>query len=102
MLISDLDYLNEVSSQSGDLSGGFGFNEYGSVRFNEYFDVNKYVNARINIYGNIGTAEADAKAYGYNTVAQTFTDSNSYQGYGSDARSASIAASSPGAYYYWY
>jgi hypothetical protein len=102
MLISDLDYLNEVSPQADDLSGGFGFNEYGSVYFNEYFNVDKYIKARVNIYGNIGTAEADAKAYGYNSVAQTFTDANSYQGYGSDARSASIAASSPGAYYYWY
>jgi hypothetical protein len=102
MLISDLGYLNEVSPQSNDLSGGFGFNEYGSVYFNEYFNVDKYIKARVNVYGNIGTAEADAEAYGKNTVAQTFTDANSYQGYGSDARSASIAASSPGAYYYWY
>jgi hypothetical protein len=102
MLISDLDYLSEVSGQSSQVAGGFGFSEYGNVYFNEYFNVDKYVRAKVDIYGNIGTAEADAKAYGYNTVAQTFTDANSYQGWGSDARSASIAASSPYAYYRWY
>jgi hypothetical protein len=101
MLISDLDYMKDVSSPSTNLSGGFGFSEYGDVYFNEYFNVNKYVRAKVDIYGNIGTAEADAEAYGYNTIAQTFTDSNAYQGYGSDARSASIAATN-GAYYRWY
>jgi hypothetical protein len=99
MLISDLNYLNEVSSHSTDVSGGFGFSEYGNVYFNEYFNVDKYIKAKVNIHGNVGTAEADAQAYGYDTIAQTFTDSNVYQGYGSNARSASIAATN-GAYYY--
>lgn len=94
MLISDLNYLNEVSSESTDLVGG-------SYYYNEVFKVYKRIDAKSRVYGNIATANSDADAYGKNTLTQTFTSSYVAQGFGSSSSSAAISATN-GSYYHHY
>ncbi|MBW4517663.1 MAG: hypothetical protein KME11_20860 [Timaviella obliquedivisa GSE-PSE-MK23-08B] len=77
MLISDLNYLNEVSSESTDLSGGFNLGyDFSHIYFNEYLNI--YKNAYVNTYakGHLATSESDANAYGYGTFTQTFNNAN--------------------------
>ncbi len=88
MLISDLNYLNEVSSESTDLMGGSGYHRKSSIVFKDYKDIDVYVD----IYGNAATADAVANAYGRNTDAQTYTNAYVKQGYQSSAVSSSVAA----------
>lgn len=92
MLISDLNYLNEVSSESTDLMGG-------NYSYHEVFKVYKRIDAKSKVRGNIATANADADAYGKNTLTQTFTSSFVDQGYQSNSSSASISATN-GSYYH--
>lgn len=72
MLIQDLAYL-EVASQ--DVEGGFNLGkDYSSVYFNEYFNIYKDVDSKVSVKGNLATAQATA--YGYDTLTQTFTEVN--------------------------
>lgn len=95
MLISDLNYLNEVSSASTDLVGGSSSSYY----YNEVFKVYKKIRASSNVRGNIATANADADAYGKNTLTQTFTSAYVDQGYQSNSSSSSIASTNGSRYH---
>jgi len=76
MLISDLNYLNEVSSESTDLSGGFNLGyDYSNIYFKERFDVKKYFNQRVYVKGHLATVQSTADAVGYGTSTQVFTSS---------------------------
>jgi hypothetical protein len=93
MLISDLNYLNEVSSESTDLSGGFNQgNDYSNIYFKEYFDVRKYVNSKVYVKGNLATSESDAQAYGKDTLTQTFNNTVTTP-YSSHSNGVAISAS---------
>lgn len=79
MLISDLNYL-EVVNQETEVVGGrtFGFNKNTNINVNESINLRKNIYARVDVQGNTAFAEADAQAYGNNSVAQgitvTYTD----------------------------
>ena len=100
MIISDLNHVESVSETTSVL-GGFDLgNDYSNVVFKEYFNLNKYINTYVNVYGHAATAESNASAYGYGSVTQTFN--NAVTGYNSSFSSGtSIAASSGSYYYYW-
>ena len=69
MIISDLSYLEPVESA---LVGGFNLGyDYSEVYFNEYFEIDKYIDSKVKVKGNAATAEADA--FGKDTLSQTFT-----------------------------
>lgn len=74
MIISDLSYLESVES---DVVGGFNLgHDYSNIYFNEKFDLNKYIESKVDVKGNTATAEADA--YGYDTLTQTFSVTDPY------------------------
>ena len=78
-----------------------------SVNFDKYVNenvnvhINKNVNSQTMVIGNLGQANADAKAFGYDTLAETLTLSYAEQGYGSSAFSESTSATN-GYYGFWY
>jgi hypothetical protein len=90
MLISDLNYLNEVSSASTDLVGGSRNSNYRNTSLYLYDYKDIYVTS--DVYGNVAVADAHANAYGRNTDAQTYTNAFVIQGFQSSATSSSIAA----------
>ena len=77
-----------------------------AVDFQKYVNVvenvhiTKTVDAAAWVAGNIGIANADAKAFGYDSLAETLTLTYSTQGQGSGAFSESVSATN-GAYA-WY
>ncbi|NES80953.1 MAG: hypothetical protein F6K10_05860 [Moorea sp. SIO2B7] len=74
MIISDLDYLATAES---DVVGGFNLGyDFSKIYFNEYFNIYKDVDSKVNLKGNLATAEADA--YGKNSLTQTFTIATDY------------------------
>jgi hypothetical protein len=83
MIISDLNYLEatEGSAVVGGIYLGSGkYNKSTTLYVKEYVDIKKDVDVKVDIKGNLATAEAEA--YGYDTVTQTFafttpTSSNS-------------------------
>lgn len=70
-----------------------------NVNVVERVDINKQFKSLAIIKGNVGDASADAKAFGYDTLAQTLTLTYAEQGYGSAAFSESLSATN-GAYHY--
>jgi hypothetical protein len=84
MIISDLSYLEIVCEEQ--VEGGFdqGY-DYSNIYFNEYFNINKYVNSNTYVKGHLATAESNA--YGYGTLTQTFSNTTPYS-----SNSVSIAA----------
>ena len=95
MIISDLNYLEVVSSET-TVVGGF---TYPSVKFNEKVDIYKDVYSKVDVYGHIATSESDATASGKGTLAETFTNTDTTS-YGSSSSGTSISATS-GSYYKW-
>jgi len=71
-----------------------------AVRFNKAVDETVKVNVTKDfkstaiIFGNVGAANADAKAFGYDTLAQTLTLTYADQGWSSGAFSESTSATS--------
>jgi hypothetical protein len=97
MIISDLNHL-EVAEAS--VVGGFNLgNDYSNISFNEYLNINKNVNSRVNVYGHLATSESDAKAYGPGTVTQTF-NSTVTTPYSSESHGVAISGTS-GSYCYF-
>jgi len=98
MIISDLNHVESISETTSVL-GGFSLgNDYSNVYFNENFNLNKYINSNVFVYGHVATAESDASASGYGSLTQTFN--NAVTGpYSSSSSGTSIAASSG---FYWY
>lgn len=93
MLISNLNYLNEVSSESTDLSGGFGLGrDYTDIKFSERFSIKKKVYSNTYVKGNLATVESDAYAEGYGTLTQVFTLTETTP-YSSFSKGVSISAS---------
>lgn len=86
MIISDLNYLETTQTE---VFGGF---TYPSVSFKETVKINKYINSKVNLKGNVATAESDAEAYGKDSLAQifTYTKTTPYSSYSSGT---SISAS---------
>ncbi|MDJ0902906.1 MAG: hypothetical protein QNJ55_29310 [Xenococcus sp. MO_188.B8] len=83
MIISDLNYLE---SAEANVEGGFNLgHDYSNIYFNEYLNIYKDVDSKVDLKGNLATAEADA--YGYNSLTQTFAIATPYQ-----STSVSIAA----------
>lgn len=58
----------------------------------ENVHINKEVVAQAYVVGNIGNANADAKAFGYDTLAETLTLTYAVQGESSGAFSESTSA----------
>lgn len=71
-----------------------------NVNVNEHVDITKLVKSATLVIGNLGHANADAKAFGADTLAQTLTLSSAIQGYSSTAFSESTSATN-GAHAYW-
>lgn len=92
MIISDLNYLQ--SAEETDVLGGYYFGKSSNTYVNEYLNLNKYVNSRVNLYGNFAGAEAEAGAIGYNSSTQAVSYTNTVQGFGSVSGATSISASS--------
>lgn len=76
-----------------------------AVNFNKNVDVDVMENVHKKfesyafIYGNVGSANADAKAFGYDTLAETLTLTFAEQGYASGAFSESLSATNGYSYY---
>ena len=69
MIISDLNYLESVET---DVVGGFNLGyDYSNIYFREDFKIDKDVNSKTRVKGNLATAEADA--VGKDSLSQTFT-----------------------------
>ena len=62
------------------------------VNVYENVSINKQVNARAYVIGNIGNANADAKAFGGDTLAETLTLTSAIAGESSTAFSESTSA----------
>ena len=83
MIISDLNYLESVES---DVVGGFNLGwDVSKIYFDEHFNIDKNVDSKTYVKGNLATAEADA--YGKDSLSQTFTYVDPYA-----SSSASISA----------
>ncbi|MEG4116053.1 hypothetical protein QUA43_00970 [Microcoleus sp. N9_B4] len=68
MIISDLNYLETAETS---VVGGFNLGyDFSKIYFSEYFNIKKDVVSKTYVKGNLATAEADA--YGYDTLTQTF------------------------------
>ena len=61
--------------------------------------INKHLQSVALVHGNVGTADSDAKAFGYDTLAETLTLTSAIQGVSSTAFSESVSATN-GAYWY--
>jgi hypothetical protein len=62
------------------------------VDINEHAQIDKNVDVRAFVHGNVGTANATADAFGPNTVSETLTETHAFQGHGSSAASESLSA----------
>ncbi|MFM6205696.1 hypothetical protein, partial [Planktothrix sp.] len=74
MIISDLNYLESAESSAivgGIYLGSGKFNKSTSLYVKEVVDIYKDVDVKVDIKGNVATAEAEA--YGWDTMTQTFT-----------------------------
>ncbi|MGB7710481.1 MAG: hypothetical protein WBL95_13280 [Microcoleus sp.] len=88
MIISDLNYLEtaETSAVVGGLYLGSGKSFASTTLYvKEVVDINKDVDVKVDIKGNIATAEAEA--YGFDTMSQTFTFTTPFS-----SQSSSISA----------
>ena len=65
----------------------------------EQLNIHKQFLSQALVHGNVGNANADAKAVGFDTLAETLTLTNAIQGVGSGAFSESTSATN-GAFYY--
>ena len=74
MIISDINYLE---SAENDIVGGFNLGyDYSKIYFNEDFKIDKDVDSKTYVKGNLATAEADA--WGKDSLSQTFTYVNPF------------------------
>jgi len=62
------------------------------VNVNENVDVDKSFDIRAFVWGNSAMANATADAIGYNSHAETLTQTTTLQGYGSSSVSESVSA----------
>lgn len=69
------------------------------VNITERVDIQKLVAARAVVDGNIGMGNADAKAYGIDTLAQTLTLTEVNQGHSSAAFSQSVSSTNSPLWY---
>lgn len=72
-----------------------------NVDVNETVDVTKFYKSFALVIGNAGHANADAKAFGADTIAQTLTLTSAIQGYSSTAFSESLSATNGAKAYVW-
>ncbi len=73
MIISDLNYLESAESSAivgGIYLGSGKFNKSTTLFVKEVVDITKDLDVKVDIKGNMATAEAEA--YGFDTVTQTF------------------------------
>ena len=81
------------------------FHQNYSVQFNkdvnilETLNIQKLFVSQAAVMGNVGNANADAKAVGYDTLAETLTLTYAIQGVGSGSFSESTSATN-GAHWY--
>ena len=74
------------------------FYQHFAARFDKVVNVDVNVDVHKNfdsfafIVGNVGEANADAKAFGQDTLAETLTLTSAIQGYGSSSLSESLSA----------
>ncbi|MBV9387383.1 MAG: hypothetical protein JOZ78_13250 [Chroococcidiopsidaceae cyanobacterium CP_BM_ER_R8_30] len=92
MIISDLNYLEDVSQET-KIVGGFS-SDYANVYFRESVDIDKNVNQDVDISGQFASSESNASAYGQNTLSETFQNAYVYP-YGTASNGTAIAASAP-------
>jgi hypothetical protein len=96
MKIADLNHLEVVEAS---VKGGIMDQSIIDSRvFFELVDINKYISGTANVSGNVAFAEADALAFGNNSLSnaltQTYTDESS-------SVSAATSASATGNSCYW-
>ena len=70
------------------------------VDIRENVSINKAVTATAIVHGNLANANADAKAYGFDTLAETLTLTAVIQGHSSASFSESTSATN-GSHAYW-
>jgi hypothetical protein len=70
------------------------------VNIQEYANIQKYINVAANVKGNSAIANSTADAMGYNSHAETLTQTIAIQGQGSSSVSESVSATQ-GAYFHW-
>ena len=99
MIISELNHL-EVVGQENQVVGGI-TTQYATtdLKFYEKVDIDKYIDAKAHVKGNVAFAEADALAFGYDSVsnALSYTLTDNYS-----SASTATSASATGDYYYYY
>ena len=95
MNISELSYLEVVEETGIAGAGGVYFDSVVKkdvdLDKDVYLDVDKYVHSKVDLKGNLATAEASADAYGKDTLAEadTFAQTTDYS---SEAYSEALAA----------
>jgi hypothetical protein len=75
-----------------DGSTGASLDFYKNVDITENAQIDKSVDVRAFVHGNVGIANATADAFGPNTVSETLTETHAFQGHGSSAASESLSA----------
>ncbi|MGK7915988.1 MAG: hypothetical protein AB4038_10650 [Prochloraceae cyanobacterium] len=99
MIISELNHL-EVMGQEKQIVGGITDQKANThLNFFEKVDINKYVDAKAYVRGNIAFAEADAVALGYDSVSNAL--SNTYTDYKTSVSTATSSSATGDYYYYW-
>lgn len=73
MLINDLSYLEVAEANVEGGRRGFSFYKNVKTDVKVRLDIKKYVDAKVDIKGNLADAEALAEAYGDDALAETLT-----------------------------
>ena len=69
------------------------------VNIKENQQIHKSLESIALVVGNVGSANSDAKAFGYDTLAETLTLTSAIEGHSSTAFSESVSATN-GAFWY--
>ena len=94
MIISDLNHLEVVSSETNIIGGITNTYQKTKLSFKENVDVDKDFNVHSSVKGISAFAEGDAQAYGYYNHSEGLSNTYTAPGY-SAATATSLSQSSP-------
>ena len=100
MIISELNHLEVVGQENQVVGGITDLKATTDLKFKEIVDIDKYVNAKAHVKGNIAFAEADAVALGYDSVSNALT--SSFTDYKTSVSTATSSSATGDHYYYYY
>lgn len=94
----DIITLGESQMEAVTAAGGVSYNSHGFDFYGNKIvleNIKKNLDVYVKIKGNYAQGYATANAFGKNTDAQSWSDAQAYEGYGSSSVSHSIAAAAP-------